>query len=282
MINRKRGLGRGLDSLIPLPGDRASAVPTLVGVDEIRVSDQQVRRSFAPDGLRDLADSIREHGLLQPVLVRRLPDGYQLIAGERRWRAARLAGLARIPALVREAEAAEDRLLLGLIENLQREDLNPLEEAQGIQTLVERHGLTHEEVAARLGRNRVSITQSLRLLTATPAVQSAAAGGLISAGHARALAGLPEAAAQELGLKVVVGRRLSVRQTEAWVRRYSPPRKLKLVPPRPSPLEGLAEDLSEELELPVRVVGSARRGRVVIAYSTGAELERIRDRLLAR
>lgn len=279
MINRKRGLGRGLDSLIPLPGDRPSAVPTLIGIDEIRVSDQQVRRSFAPEPLRELAESIREHGLLQPVLVRPLPDGYQLIAGERRGRAARLAGQARIPALVRDADAPADRLLLGLIENLQREDLNPLEEAQGIQTLVQRHGLTHEEVAVRLGRNRVSITQTLRLLSAAPAVQSAAAGGLISAGHARALAGLAEPVAQELGLKVVVGRRLSVRQTEAWVKRYSPPRKLRLVPPRASALEGLAEELSDRLGLPVRVIGSGRRGRVVISYSTGAELERISARL---
>jgi ParB family transcriptional regulator, chromosome partitioning protein len=281
MINRKRGLGRGLDSLIPLPGDRSSAVPTLVGIDEIRVSDQQLRRSFAPEPLRELAESIRRHGLLQPVLVRPLADGYQLIAGERRWRAARLAGLERIPALVRDADAEEERLLLGLVENLQREDLNPLEEAQGIRRLVERHGLTHEEVAARLGRNRVSVTQSLRLLSAAPAVQSAAAGGLISSGHARALAGLPETA-QELGLKVVVGRRLSVRQTEAWVKRYAPPRRLKLVPPKPSPLEGLAEDLSQALELPVRVVGSGRRGRVVIGYSSAAELQRVRDRLLQR
>jgi len=280
METKRRGLGRGLESLIPLPTDRReSGVPQLVAIDQIRPSDQQVRRSFDSEALRELAESIRSHGLLQPVLVRRLPDGYQLLAGERRWRAARLAGLERVPALVRDEPEEADRLVLGLIENLQREDLNPIEEAHGIRVLSDQFRLTQEEIAGRLGKNRVSIAQSLRLLTACPTLQSAVAGGSISAGHARALVGLPGFQDQEHGLKVVLSRRLSVRQTEAWVKRYVPPRPR--IPPASSrsALQKLATDLQSALGLEVKVSGSLRRGRLVLGYNSKEELQRLYDKL---
>src|SRR5215475_1245435 len=222
---RARGLGRGLQSLIPIaPGSEGqdAGLPQYIDVDQIKPSPEQTRRQFPAEPLRELADSIRLHGLLQPVLVRRLTDGYELIAGERRWRAARLAGVERIPAIVRRDAEPQESLLLGLIENLQREDLDPIEEARGIKRLIEQFGLTHEDAAARLGKHRVAVTQALRLLTACPAVISATAAGAITAGHARALVGLPSPEAQEHGLKVVLSRNMSVRATERWVRDYQP------------------------------------------------------------
>jgi ParB family transcriptional regulator, chromosome partitioning protein len=280
METKRRGLGRGLEALIPLPTDRKeSGVPQLVAIDQIRPSDQQVRRSFDSETLRELAESIRSHGLLQPVLVRRLPDGYQLLAGERRWRAARLAGLERVPALVRDEPDEADRLVLGLIENLQREDLNPIEEAHGIRVLSDQFHLTQEEIASRLGRNRVSIAQSLRLLTGCPALQSAVAGGSLSAGHARALIGLPGFQDQEHGLKVVLSRRLSVRQTEAWVKRYVPPRPRLPVASSRSALEKLATELQSALGLDVKLTGSLRRGQVTLSYNSKEELQGLYDKL---
>ena len=280
METKRRGLGRGLESLIPLPGDRReTAVPQLIAIDQIRPSDQQVRHSFDAEALRELADSIRSHGLLQPILVRRLSDGYQLLAGERRWRAARLAGLDRIPALVRDEPQEAGRLILGLIENLQRQDLNAIEEAHGIRMLVDQFGLTHEEVAARLGKNRVAVTQALRLLTGSPAIQSAVSSRLLSAGHARALVGLPDPRAQEHGLKVVIGRRLSVRQTEAWVRRYAPPKARVPAPSQRHALDQVAADMGAALGLEVTIRGSLRKGRLAITYNSPDELQGLYDKL---
>jgi len=217
--------------------------------------------------------------------VRRLPEGYELIAGERRWRAARMAGLERVPAIVRH-EATEGSLLLGLIENLQREDLNPIEEAQGIQKLIEQFGLTHEEAAARLGKHRVAVSQALRLLNGCPAVVSATAAGAISAGHARALVGLPTPEAQEQGLKAVLGRQLSVRQAERWVRGFNPPKPRR----RSMPAEADSEDtevmadarrrLEERFGRAVSVRGTDARGEVSIRYGTADELEGLLTLLL--
>jgi ParB family chromosome partitioning protein len=213
MKQRIRGLGRGLDSLIPTrEGD--AMVPQMVAVDQIRPSHQQVRTRFDAEPLGELAESIRRHGVLQPILVRRLPDGYELIAGERRWRAARLAGLSSVPAVVRFDDGNDAQLVLGLIENLQRTDLDPIEEAGGLKRLTEEFGLTHEEVAQKIGKHRVSVSQSLRLLNGCAAIQSSVASGVISAGHARALLALESQAALEHGLKVVLARRLSVRQSD--------------------------------------------------------------------
>ena len=219
-------LGRGLQALIPTSPEGAaeleSGFPQWVSIDEIRPSAEQSRRHFAAEPLRELAESIRAHGLLQPLLVRRVHDGFELIAGERRWRAAREAGLTRVPAIVRGSVVDEESRVLGLIENLQREDLDPIEEARGIERLVTTFGLTHEDAASRLGKTRVAVTNALRLLSGTPAVVSATASSAISAGHARALVGLPSADDQEYGLKIVLAKRLSVRQTERWVRDSSP------------------------------------------------------------
>lgn len=228
-MSRRRGraLGRGLEALIPTPGTggRDCGLPQFVHVDQVTPSPVQVRERFPAASLEQMADSIRRHGVLQPILVRRLPNGYELIAGERRWRAARMAGLELIPAIVRHAAGAEDGLLLGLVENLQRDDLDAVEQARGIKRLIDRCSLTHQEVAARLGKHRVAVTQALRLLRACPDVLSATAAGAISSGHARALLGLRSPEAQAQGLAVVLGRRLSVRETERWVSAHRSPRR---------------------------------------------------------
>lgn len=276
---RARGLGRGLDALIPMSRDGDAMVPQMIAVDQIRPSHQQVRTRFDAEPLGELAESIRLHGILQPILVRRLTDGYELIAGERRWRAARLAGLTAVPAVVRSGGGNDEQLVLGLIENLQRTDLDPIEEARGLRRLTEEFALTHEEIAQRLGKHRVSVTQSLRLLGGCAAVQSAVAAGVITAGHARALIALDTQATQEHGLKVVVARHLSVRQTENWVRSYRPRRR-----PRgdsTADVRAISADIESTLGLPVKLTGTMNRGKIELRYSTREELERVCAKLLS-
>ncbi len=276
---RPRGLGRGLDALIPMSGEGEALVPQMIAVDQIRPSRQQVRSRFEAEPLGELAESIRLHGVLQPILVRKLTDGFELIAGERRWRAARLAGLGQVPAVVRSEAGNDEQLVLGLIENLQRTDLDPIEEARGLRRLIEEFGLTHEEVAQRLGKHRVSVTQSLRLLTGCAAIQSAVASGVITAGHARALVALESQATQEHGLKVVVAKHLSVRQTENWVRTYRPRRRTHA--DSSAELRAIAADVESTLGLPVSLTGSLNRGKIELRYSTREELERVCAKLVS-
>jgi ParB family transcriptional regulator, chromosome partitioning protein len=288
-------LGRGLEALIPTGpegGQTGDGLPQYIPIDQIRPSPQQQRSHFPPEQLRELADSIRQHGILQPLLVHRLPRGYELIAGERRWRAAQQAGLTRVPAIVRGEVETRESLILGLIENLQREDLDPIEEAKGIQRLLETFGFTHEEAAAQLGKSRVAISQAVRLLNGCPAVLSATSNGAITAGHARALVGLESHEDQEYGLKVVLSRRLSVRQTEKWVQTYKPQAR----PPRPrkasSPPEERQVDATDFAELdeihsrlaphfPGRasLSGSPEHGQLSINYTNREELEDLVTRL---
>ena len=276
---RMRGLGRGLEALIPMSREGEALVPQMIAVDQIRPSHQQVRMRFDAEPLGELAESIRLHGVLQPLLVRRLNDGYELIAGERRWRAARLAGLNAVPAVVRSDASNDDQLVLGLIENLQRADLDPIEEARGLRRLTEEFGLTHEEVAQRIGKHRVSVTQSLRLLGSCPAVQSAVGSGVITAGHARALVALEGQATQEHGLKVVIARHLSVRQAENWVRTYRPRRKQRT--DSTAELHAIAADIESKIGLPIKLTGSLNRGKIELRYSSREELERVCAKLLS-
>ena len=277
--SRPRGLGRGLDALIPMSSEGEALVPQMIAVDQIRPSRQQVRSRFDAEPLGELAESIRKHGVLQPLLVRPLADGYELIAGERRWRAARLAGLTTVPAVVRSDAGNDAQLVLGLIENLQRTDLDAIEEARGFRRLIEEFGLTHEEVADRLGKHRVSVTQSLRLLGGCAAVQSAVASSVISAGHARALIALESQATQEQGLKVVIAKHLSVRQTENWVRTYRPRRRTHV--DSSSELRAVAADIESSLGLPVKLDGNLNRGKLEVRYSSREELERVCAKLVS-
>ena len=275
---RVRGLGRGLDALIPMSREGGAMVPQMIAVDQIKPSREQVRSRFEAEPLSELAESIRMHGILQPLLVRRLQDGYELIAGERRWRAARLAGLASVPAVIRLDATNDTQLVLGLIENLQRADLDPIEEARGLKRLTEEFALTHEEVAQRIGKNRVSVTQALRLLGGCPAVQSAVSSGVISAGHARAIVALESRETQEHALKVIIARRLSVRQTENWVRSYKPRRTLA----RTSTIElrRIASEVESTLGLPVKMTGTLNRGKIELRYASRVELEQVCAKLM--
>jgi ParB family transcriptional regulator, chromosome partitioning protein len=276
--SRMRGLGRGLDALIPMSREGEAMVPQMIAVDQIRPSHQQVRSRFDAEPLGELAESIRQHGVLQPLLVRRSVDGYELIAGERRWRAARLAGMNAVPAIVRNDAGNDAQLVLGLIENLQRADLDPIEEARGLKRLTEEFNLTHDEVAQRIGKHRVSVTQSLRLLGGCAAVQSSVAAGAITAGHARALIALESQAAQEHGLKVVIAKRLSVRQAENWVRTYKPRRLLRNT--APADLRNVAANVESHLGIPVKITGTINRGKIELRYSSREELERVCAKLV--
>lgn len=277
-------LGRGLQALIPTSPEGApdseSGYPQWISIDQIQPSPEQSRQHFAAEPLRELAESIRAHGLLQPLLVRRTGEGFELIAGERRWRAAREAGLTQVPAIVRGGVEDDESRLLGLIENLQRENLDPIEEARGIERLVSLHGLTHDEVAARLGKTRVAVTNALRLLSGAPAVVSATASSAITAGHARALLALPSDEDQEYGLKVVLAKRFSVRQTERWVHDFQTARAAAPRQRRADPLRETRDRLRERYGEGAQITGSGAHGRVTVPFETAEELQALLTRLL--
>jgi ParB family chromosome partitioning protein len=274
----RRGLGRGLDALLGSPMPASTGNPSEIPIDDIDVNPRQPRKDFDPVALEELAQSIKAAGVLQPVVVRRAPGGrWELIAGERRWRAARLAGLDRIPAVVREASDAES-IELALVENLLREDLNPLEEAEAYQQILTEFGWTQEELARRIGRDRSTIANSLRLLRLPRAIQDDLRAGRLTMGHARALLALTTAAEQLKLRDEILAHSWSVRATEAGVqqRRAAPP-------PRRSPdLVALEEALQRALMTRVRIVGHERRGRIEIAYATAEELNRLAGALGVR
>ena len=276
---RSQSLGRGLASLIP---QRSPGQPVTIEVATARVrpNPNQPRKRFDPDGLASLTASIAEHGVLQPILVTETVDGYQLVAGERRLRAAQAAGLERIPAVVRQL-ADRDQLELALVENLQREDLDPLETADAYRQLIEEFGLSQDEVAVRVGRARSTVANTLRLLDLAPGVQAAVADSRLTEGHGRALGGLP-AELQDRVLDSVIGQELSVRQTEELVRRLREPRPEPAGPParRVDPdLERVEEDLRRALGTKVSLARSRRGGRIVIEYYSDEELGRLYERL---
>lgn len=278
---RAQGLGRGLAALIP---QRAAGIPGPVDilVDRVRPNPYQPRRRFDEAELATLTASIREHGVLQPILVTEIADGYQLVAGERRLRAAIAAGLERIPAIVRQFDDRA-RLEVALIENLQREDLDPIEAAQGFRRLIDEFGFTHEQIAARVGRARSTVANTLRLLDLSPGVQTAVSEGRLSEGHARALGGL-SVEHQDHVLGTVVEQDLSVRQTEELVRRLREPRTpaaaTGTVERRADPdMERVEEDLRRALGTKVSLARSRRGGRIVIEYYSDEELGRLYERL---
>jgi ParB family chromosome partitioning protein len=276
---RQAGLGRGLSALIP---QRApTQAPLEIPLSRIEVNPWQPRRRMDEEALQALAASIAEHGVIQPVLVTETFDGYRLVAGERRVRAARLAGLDRVPAVVRQL-ADREQLELALVENVQRADLGPLEEANAYRQLIEEFGLTQETVADRVGRARSTIANTLRLLELGPTVQTALGDGRLSEGHARALIGLSPELQGRL-LDSIVGQALSVRQTEELVRRLREPKPAPLDRAHPAltaDLERVEEDLRHSLGTKVSLAKTRRGGRIVIEYYGDEELERIYGRLV--
>ena len=261
------GLGRGLGALL---GDDVlnteSTGSLTLPISQVESCSSQPRKSFDEAALAELADSIRQHGIIQPLTVRKLSSGYyQIIAGERRWRAARLAGLSEVPVIVVEADdrkAAE----LAMIENLQREDLNPMEEAVGFQSLIENYHMTQEEAAQRVGKSRSAVANVLRLLGLTPSVRAMVESGKLSAGHARALLTL-DPQTQESAAAAVVDGGLSVRQTEALVKRLTAQEKPKPQPPTGVDYTAEAQrDLSSRLGRGVKIVNGRKKGRIELEY----------------
>jgi len=279
---RAQGLGRGLAALIPeRPTSQGGAIE--IPIAGIRPNPNQPRMHFDAAELATLTASIREHGVLQPILVTETIDGYQLVAGERRVRAAAEAGLDRIPAIVRHLDE-RSQLEFALIENLQREDLDPIEAAHGFRQLVNVFGFTHEEIAARVGRARSTVANTLRLLDLAEVVQTAIGEGRVSEGHGRALGGL-SVDHQEHVLGAVIDQDLSVRQTEELVRRLREPKPTTRVdnsptPPQDADLEHVEEELRRALGTKVSLARSRRGGRIVIEFYSDEELSRLYERLV--
>jgi ParB family chromosome partitioning protein len=273
------GLGRGLEALIPQR--TATGGATEVPLDRISPNPRQPRRRMDDGAIATLTASIREHGVIQPILVIETIDGFQLVAGERRVRAARLAGLERIPAVVRQLGDRE-QLELALVENLQREDLDPIEAARGYRQLIDEFAFSQEQLAARVGRARSTVANTLRLLDLHPTVQTAIADGAITEGHGRAIGGLA-GAHQARVLDTVVGDDLSVRQTEELVRRVREPKaEAPATASRTADpdLERVEEDLRRALGTKVRLARSRRGGRIVIDYYSDEDLTRLYERLV--
>lgn len=270
------GLGRGLNALLGDPvlqnqGEGSVSLP----ISQVEPGLNQPRKRFDPDSLSELADSIRIHGVIQPLTVRRLSSGYyQIIAGERRWRAAKQAGLDEIPAVIIEAD---DRKVmeLGLIENLQREDLNPAEEARGYQTLMAEYGLTQEQVAQRMGKSRPAVTNALRLLNLPEDLMALVEEGKLSAGHARALLGAPTPALQRQGAKAVLDKGLSVRQTEALVKALQKEKKPKVRSEDMLAiyLADLEKNLGSQLGRKVHIQHRGKKGKLELEYYSEDDLE---------
>jgi ParB family transcriptional regulator, chromosome partitioning protein len=286
MIERRPALGKGLSALIPDAPDPARSGTIEVDLDLLTPNDQQPRIVLDDSKLEELASSIRANGVLQPILVRRAGSTYRIIAGERRWRAAQRAGLLKVPVVVRDMpEGAERQMLeLALVENLQREDLNPIDEALAYQRLVDEFAMTQEQVAAAVGKDRTSVANYLRLLRLPEEVRGDLAAGSLSMGHARALLALPDAAAQRHAAREVIVRSLSVRDTEALVKKITGP-----VSPRPSTAAPqtdvhtrAAEDrLRFALGTKVRIVRDrSGAGAIEISFGSESELNRLYAQLL--
>lgn len=284
MSTKQRGLGRGLGALIDdFSAPETQQEVTRLPLQKVEPNPNQPRRRFDEEELQALADSIAEHGILQPLAVRAMEGGfYQIIAGERRWRAARLAGLKEVPVVVVEAD---DRTVmeLALIENLQRQDLNPMEEAEGYRVLTEEYGLTQEQAAARVGKSRPAVANALRLLALPEDVRSLVEKGELSAGHARAVLSLPTPARQRAAAQKILTLRLSVRQAEAMCKRLAAEEKKQEPAKRPA-VNYIAEcekALTRRLDRKVRIVGGKRKGRFELEFYGEEDLQRLYEALLA-
>lgn len=279
---REHGLGKGLGALIPRSAPQPGGGLRDVAVSAITPNPWQPRTHFDPAELEELAQSIKEHGVLQPVLVSQQSDGsFQLIAGERRWRAVQLAGLTTVPALVKEV-TPQASLELALVENIQRRDLNPLEEAHAYRQLLDEHGLTQEALAQRIGKSRVSVTNTLRLLQLPEEVLEALAAGELSEGHARAILMASGNDARLAILRRVIEDRLSVRETEALARHLNAPPPDEVVGteeerPRDADIERLEDAFRQALGTRVRLVRGRTGGRLVIHFFSDDELQGIYD-----
>ena len=285
MIERRPALGKGLSALIPDAPEPSRQGAIEVDIDLIAPNEKQPRVQMDDAKLDELASSIKENGVIQPILVQRIGDLYRIIAGERRWRAAQRAGLLKVPVVVRDVPIDGERelLQLALIENIQRENLNPVDEAAAYQRLADDFGLTHEQIAAAVGKDRSSVANYIRLLKLTDEVRAALAGGALTMGHARALLALTDHAAQRQASREVISAGLSVRDTEALVKRLASPAAAR-APRAEAPANDVhtraAEDrLRFALGTKVRILRRANGGSIEITFGSEAELNRIYEQL---
>ena len=284
MASKQKGLGRGLGALIDdFSVPAAQEQITVLPLQKIEPNPKQPRRTFDPDALQSLADSIAEHGVVQPLAVRDAGNGYyQIIAGERRWRAARLAGLTELPVVVLDADD-QTVMELALIENLQRQDLNPMEEAEGYRVLMEEYGLTQEQAATRVGKSRPAVANALRLLALPDEVRAMVEEGTLSAGHARAVLTLNSQRLQKAAAQKIIALRLSVRQAEAMCKRMAAEEKPKKEKPALTvDYVGECEKaLTKQLGRKVRIVSGKRKGRFELEFYGQDDLQRLYEILLA-
>ena len=274
MIN-KRGLGKGLGALIPEgeETDRNSIIE--IKITDIEANDKQPRRAFNDETLGDLAESIKEHGVVQPIIVRKVGSGYQIIAGERRWRASRLAGKRTIPAIVKDCSNLEV-MELALIENLQREDLNSIEEAMAYKSLIEEYSMTQEEISKRIGKSRPAIANSLRLLQLPQEIKDMISDGKISQGHARALLAIAGEKKQLEMAEKIIAQQLNVRQIEKLVKETKPKNKKEVLPNKYQiEINQLEERLKTALGTKVTIRHKNNKGRIEIEYYSNDELDRL-------
>ena len=283
---KKRSLGRGLDSLIPKNLETESTGYQMVSTDLLKPNPSQPRKQFEQAALEELAESIRENGVIQPLVVRKKNGGFEIVAGERRWRAAKIAKLGKLPVVIRTA-TDQDVAELTLIENIQREDLNPIEEAEAYEKLSQRFGLTHDDIARKTGKNRSVITNQLRLLKLSAKAKEALVSGAITAGHARALLGASSLEEMDFLLGEVLKNNLTVRGTEALVKKKSRDAGPPAEPGSKEPEEDiftreLTEELAGKFSTKVRISRSKTKGKIEIEYYSPEELERIVGILLSR
>ncbi len=274
MPKKERGLGRGLDALFS-SGSRSDTAENLVeiAIEQVKARQDQPRTIFEAESLQELADSIREHGLLQPILVKETMDGYEIIAGERRWRAAQMAGLNKITAVIKEiteSEAAE----ISLIENLQRDDLTVIEEARAYKHILEQHGYKQEELAKKIGKSRAHIANTMRILGLSEYVLNLIEQRKLSAGHARALLSLESVKEQEALARNIVEGRLSVRQTEQDAKERKEKMKSRIIE-KPADIIDVEERIQRQLGTKAEIVTGRKGGRILIDYYSLEDLERI-------
>jgi ParB family chromosome partitioning protein len=276
----RQALGKGLGALIPekppleLEGKK---VFDICGIEEIKPNPFQPRKAFGDEKLQELVGSIQEKGILQPLVVRRKGSGYELIAGERRWRAAQKAGMKEVPIIIKDVPESE-LLELSLIENIQRENLNPIEEAEAFKRLMDQFHFTQEEISKRVGKDRTTITNAIRLLKLPPDIKQSLADGAISMGHARAFLSLDGSEKQRLALKKVLAGGLSVRQTENLVKRLRV-RSYPSIQKKNQEWNPLVEELQRALGTKVKIIAKGKRGKIEIEFYSYEELDRIIDLL---
>jgi len=284
MATKRIALGKGLGALIPGFGQEESKAILYCGIEEIAPNRSQPRKHFDESKLQELAESIKEKGILEPLIVRRVDQGYELIVGERRWRAAQKAGLKEVPVLVKEVEGS-DALEISLIENLQREDLNPIEEAEAFKRLTEEFNISQGDLSTRIGRDRTTITNAIRLLKLPPEIKNQLFQKRITAGHARAILSLETEEKQKELCGLIIRKGFSVREAEAMAKRWSERPKWRATPEGrggdlESQLKSVQDSLRRYLGTKVRITKDGKKGRIEIDYYSNEDLERIVEAIL--